>query len=160
MWIVRYNFIRPAPNSLINILFHVHLFVTPSLPLSGLRRFGVDSALQRVHPLRYFVCFRFTRRYQDAVADVPILQSPQGNRIPGISIPSPVPKAASADLSEVFHRIVLISDGNGRARIGQAECRAGTVFKFDFELGLGLMNGFYFTPWRYRCRSGCLDLHA
>jgi len=28
------------------------------------------------------------------------------------------------DLSEVFHRIVFISDGNGPARIGQIECRA------------------------------------
>jgi hypothetical protein len=48
-------------------------------------------------------------------------------------------------LSEVFHCIVLISDGNGRSRIGQAECRARTVFKIDFELGLGFTNGFYFT---------------
>src|SRR5215510_2212293 len=75
-WIVRYNFIQPAPNSLTNIFSHVHLFVTPSLPLSGLRSFGVDSTLQKVHPLRYFVCFRFTRKYHDAVADIPILQSP------------------------------------------------------------------------------------
>ena len=37
---------------------------------------------------------------------------------------------------------------------------ARTVFKIDFKLGLGLMNGFYFAAWRYRCRSGCLDLHA
>ncbi|MBV9298579.1 MAG: hypothetical protein JO066_06340 [Verrucomicrobia bacterium] len=36
-WIVGYNFIRPALNSLINILFHIHLFVTPSLSLSGVR---------------------------------------------------------------------------------------------------------------------------
>jgi hypothetical protein len=94
--------------------------------------------------LRYFVCFRFTRRYPDAVADVPILQSPQGNRIPRISIPSPVPKAASADLSEVFHGIILASHRNGRARVGWAECHARTVRKLDFEVGLGFMNGFYF----------------
>jgi hypothetical protein len=56
--------------------------------------------------------------YQDAVADVPILQSPQGNRIPGISIPFTVPKAASADLSEIFDCIILVSYGNGRARVG------------------------------------------
>jgi len=29
--------------------------------------------------------------------------------------------AGSSDLSEVFHCIVLISDGNGRARIGKTE---------------------------------------
>jgi hypothetical protein len=44
--------------------------------------------------------------------------------------------------SQVFHCIILISDGNGRARIGQEECRARTIFKIDFELGLALMNGF------------------
>jgi hypothetical protein len=80
------------------------------------------------------------------VADVPILQSPQGNRIPGISIPSPVPKAASADLSEVFHRIVLISDGNGRARIGQAECRARTTFEIDLERTLASSTDFILPP--------------
>src|SRR6516225_10268048 len=61
----------------------------------------------------------------------------------------------SPDLSEVFHRITLVSHRNGRARIGQAECHARTVFKIDFELRLGLMNGFYFTAWRYRWRSRC-----
>jgi hypothetical protein len=64
------------------------------------------------------------------------------------------------DLSEIFDRIVLISDGKGRTRIDQAECRARTVFKIDFELDPGLVNRFYFAPWRYRCRSGCLNLHV
>ena len=50
------------------------------------------------------------------------------------------------DLPEIFDYIVLVSYRNGRARIGQAECRARTVFKIDFELRLGLMNGFYFAP--------------
>jgi hypothetical protein len=49
-------------------------------------------------------------------------------------------------LSEVFHCIILISDGDGRARIGQGECHTRTVYKIDFELGLGLTNGFYFRP--------------
>jgi hypothetical protein len=66
----------------------------------------------------------------------------------------------SSDLSEVFHCIVFIWDRNRRARIGQAECCARTVFKIDFELRLGLMNGILFSPRKYRCRSGCLDLHA
>ena len=41
----------------------------------------------------------------------------------------------SSDLSEVFQCIILISDGNRRARIGQPDCRAGTVFKIEFEDG-------------------------
>ena len=52
------------------------------------------------------------------------------------------------NLSEVLHGIILISNGNGGARIGQGECRARTVFKIDFELGLGLINGFYFAMVR------------
>jgi len=50
------------------------------------------------------------------------------------------------DLPEIFDRIILVSYRDGRARIGQAECRARTVFKINFELGLGLMNGFHFAP--------------
>jgi len=42
--------------------------------------------------------------------------------------------------SEVFHYIILVSDSNGRTRIG-----ARTVLKLDFELGLILMNGFHFA---------------
>ena len=52
--------------------------------------------------------------------------------------------AGSSDLSEVFHYIVLASNGNGRARIGQGECRARTVFKIDSELGLGLMKVIFY----------------
>jgi hypothetical protein len=32
--------------------------------------------------------------------------------------------------------------------------------KSILELGLGLIDAFYFTAWRYRCGSGSLDLHA
>jgi hypothetical protein len=56
--------------------------------------------------------------------------------------------------------MILVSDGNGRARIYQAECRARTVFKLDFEFSLGLVNGSYFAAWRYFRSTGCLYLHA
>ena len=49
-------------------------------------------------------------------------------------------------LPQIFDGIVLVSDGNGRSRIGQAECRARTVLKLDFEVGPGLVNRFYFAP--------------
>jgi hypothetical protein len=64
------------------------------------------------------------------------------------------------DLPEIFDCIVLVSHRNGRARVGQTECHARTVLKLDFELGLGLMNGFHFAPRRYRRSTACLDLHA
>jgi non-ribosomal peptide synthetase component E (peptide arylation enzyme) len=32
---------------------------------------------------------------------------------------------------------------------GYWKCRARSVFKINFELGLGLMHGFYFTAWRF-----------
>ena len=63
-------------------------------------------------------------------------------------------------LPQIFDGIVLVSDGNGRSRIGQAECRARTVLKLDFEVSLGLMNGFHFAPRRYFRSTACLDLHA
>jgi len=49
-------------------------------------------------------------------------------------------KRLSSELSEVFHCIILVSDGNGGARIGQGKCRARTVFKIDFELSPGFMD--------------------
>ena len=52
------------------------------------------------------------------------------------------------DSSEIFNGIILVSYRNRRARIGQAECRARTVFKLDFEVSLSLMNGFYFAMVR------------
>ena len=80
------------------------------------------------------------------MADVPILQRPQGYRIPVYRFHRPFSKAASADLSEVFHCIVLISDGNGRTRICQAECRARTVLKLDSKVSISLLNGFHYAP--------------
>jgi hypothetical protein len=40
------------------------------------------------------------------------------------------------DLPEIFDCIILISYRNGRAQIDQADCRARSVFKLDFELSL------------------------
>ena len=75
-----------------------------------------------------------------------VLSSRQSPTLPFPPLSSHLPlKRLVISLSEVFHCVILISNGNGRARIGQAECRARTVFKIDFELGLGLMNGFYFA---------------
>jgi len=67
---------------------------------------------------------------------------------------------ATEILSEVFDCIILVSYRNGRTRVGQAECRARTVLKLDFEVGLDLMDGFYLAARWYRCRSGYLDLHV
>ena len=64
------------------------------------------------------------------------------------------------NLPEIFDSIILVSDRDGRARIGQGECHARTVLKLDFEVGLGFTDGFYLPAWWYRCRSGYLDLHV
>ena len=48
---------------------------------------------------------------------------------------------AVQDLAEIFNYIVLVSYRNGRARVGQPECRARTVLKLDFEVSPSLEKG-------------------
>jgi hypothetical protein len=50
--------------------------------------------------------------------------------------------------AQVFHRVIPVPDGDGRAGIGQAERRTRAVCKLDFELGFGLLNGLYFASRR------------